>query len=129
MRKNRIPKPSERELEILRVLWERGPSTVREVHEILDAEEKRGYTTTLKFMQIMAEKGLVVRDESRWAHVYEAGVTEEAAHRQLVTDLLDRAFAGSAQKLVLQALSAKRASPEEIREIRRVLDEMEGGDE
>jgi BlaI family transcriptional regulator, penicillinase repressor len=129
MRKDRLPKPSERELEILRVLWERGASTVREVHEILDAAEKRGYTTTLKFMQIMAEKGLAVRDESPWAHVYEAGVSEEAAHRRIVTDLLDRAFAGSAQKLVLQALSAKKASPEEIREIRRVLDEMEGGGE
>jgi len=127
MRKKRLPKPSERELEILRVLWDRGPSTVREVHEILNEAEKRGYTTTLKFMQIMAEKGLVVRDESRWAHVYEAGVSEEAAHRRIVADLLDCAFAGSSQKLVLHALSAKKTSPEELREIRRILDEMEGG--
>jgi predicted transcriptional regulator len=127
MSKKNLPKPSERELEILRVLWDRGASTVREVHEILNKVEERGYTTTLKFMQIMTEKGLVIRDARRLQHIYEAGVSERAAQRQIVAGLLGSAFGGSSQKLILHALSSKKASPEEIGEIRRVLDEMEEG--
>ena len=125
MPKKNLPKPSERELEILRVLWNRGPSTVREVHKVLNEVEERGYTTVLKFMQIMAEKGLVKRDERRIAHEYEPCVSEASAQRRIVADLLDKAFNGSAEKLVLHALSAGKASKEEIREIRKILDDME----
>lgn len=124
MNKKSLPKPSERELEILRILWDRGPSKVRDVHELLSGKTERGYTTTLKIMQIMAEKGLVKRDESEIAHVYKAGMSEKAAHRQIVANLLDGAFGGSPQKLVLSVLSAKQTTPEEIAEIRRLLDEM-----
>lgn len=125
MTTKKLHKPSERELEILRVLWNRGASTVREVHEVLSKIQERGYTTTLKFMQIMTEKGLVVRDTQRIQHLYEAAISERAAQSQIVSDLLGSAFGGSAQKLILHALSAKKASPEEIAEIRRVLDQME----
>jgi predicted transcriptional regulator len=122
------PRPTPAELEILRVLWQRGPSTVREVHAELERERATGYTTVLKLLQIMAEKGLVTRDESARAHVYAARVPAEDTQRQLVRDLLDRAFGGSALKLVMHALSARKASPAEIARIRRMLDEMEGGE-
>jgi BlaI family transcriptional regulator, penicillinase repressor len=122
------PRPTPAELEILRVLWDRGPSTVREVHEGLDRQRATGYTTVLKLLQIMAEKGIVTRDETERAHVYAARVPEADTQRQLVGDLLDRAFGGSALKLVLHALAARKASPAEIARIRRMLDEMEGGD-
>jgi predicted transcriptional regulator len=122
-----VPRPTPAELEILRVLWERGPSTVRDVHDALNADRTTGYTTVLKLLQIMTEKGLVSRDESVRAHVYAPRVPQAQTQRQLVRDLLDRAFGGSAMKLVLHALSAKKASPEEISHIRRMLDEMEGG--
>lgn len=125
MSKKNLPKPSDRELEILRVLWDRGASTVREVHEILNKVQERGYTTTLKFMQIMTEKGLVIRDARRLQHIYEAGISERAAQKQIVADLLGSAFGGSPQKLILHALSTKKASPKEIDEIRRVLNAME----
>jgi BlaI family transcriptional regulator, penicillinase repressor len=125
MARKTLPKPSERELEILRVLWDCGASTVREVHEILCKAQKRAYTTTLKFMQIMTEKGLVVRDTRRLQHLYEAAISERSAQKQIVSDLLGSAFGGSSQKLILHALSAKKSSPEEIEEIRRVLDQME----
>ncbi len=115
------------ELAILRVLWERGPSTVREVHEALSRERGTGYTTVLKLMQIMYEKGLVGRDESERAHVYRPLQSEESAQRTMVADLLDRAFGGSATRLVMQVLTARRASPDELAEIRRLLDELEGG--
>jgi predicted transcriptional regulator len=121
------PRPTPGELEILRVLWERGPSTVREVHESLERGRATGYTTVLKLLQIMAEKSLVTRDESARAHVYAARVREADTQRQLVGDLLDRAFGGSAMKLVMHALAARRASPAEIARLRRMLDEMEGG--
>lgn len=125
MARNKLPKPTEAELAILQVLWERGPSTVREVTEALQKQRGTGYTTALKLLQIMIEKGLVVRDESRWSHVYEVAVPAEETQRQLVRDLLDRAFRGSAQQLVVQALSARRASREELGEIRRLIDELE----
>ena len=110
----------------MRVLWRRGPSTVRAVHGDLSAARPTGYTTVLKLLQVMHEKGLVCRDEAARAHIYHAGPSEEQAQRTLVTDLLDRAFGGSAQQLVMQALTARQASPEELAEIRCLLDELEG---
>jgi predicted transcriptional regulator len=120
------PRPTPAELEILRVLWERGPSTVREVQESLGAARAAGYTTVLKLLQIMSEKGLVTRDEAARAHVYAARAPETQTQRQMVRDLVDRAFGGSAAQLVVQALSGRRASAEEIGRIRKLLDEIEG---
>ena len=126
MARQQPPKPTDAELAILRVLWEKGPCTVREVQETLDRTRKTGYTTALKFLQIMTEKGLVRRDEDQRAHVYEAAYPQEQTQKQLVGDLLERAFGGSAMKLVMQALDANKASPEELAEIRRVLEQQEG---
>ena len=123
---NDRPRPTDAELAILRVLWRLGPSTVREVLEVLEAEKPTGYTTVLKFMQIMIEKGLLDRDKSRRTHVYRPRVSAEKTRRQLVGDLLERAFEGSAEQLVVQALSAKKVSPDELAKIRALLDEMEG---
>jgi BlaI family transcriptional regulator, penicillinase repressor len=123
-----LPRPTDAELEILKVLWRRGPSTVREVFETLGENKVTGYTTVLKTMQIMAEKGLVVRDESERAHRYEPAAPEDETQRRLVGDLLRKAFDGSAKKLVLQALSTERASADELDEIRRLLDELERGE-
>jgi predicted transcriptional regulator len=122
-----LPRPTDAELEILNVLWERGPSTVREVYEILLERKDIGYTTILKLMQIMSEKGLVSRDETDRRHVYEAERAQHETQRQLLSDLLDRAFNGSATQLVMQALSSKKASREELAEIRHMLDELERG--
>ena len=119
------PKPTVMELAILRVLWERGPSTVRDVHEVLDGEKPTGYTTVLKLLQIMTAKGTVVRNEDSRAHVYEARLPAENTKRQLVSDLVQRAFAGSASELMMHALSGKKTSRAEIDEIRRMLDEHE----
>jgi len=118
-------KPTDAELGILRVLWTRGPSTVRQIAEVLGRET--GYTTVLKLLQIMTEKRLVVRDESARTHIYEPAYTEAQTQRQLVTDLLDRAFDGSAAKLVLQALAATKTSPKELAEIKKLLDSKSGG--
>jgi len=118
-------KPTDAELAILRVLWVRGPSTVREVAAALGRDG--AYTTILKLLQIMADKRLVRRDESARTHVYAAAFSEHQTQRQLVSDLLDRAFGGSASKLVLHALEARKATPEELAEIRRLLDERRGG--
>jgi predicted transcriptional regulator len=123
----KLPRPTPAELEILRSLWRHGPSTVREVQERLEAERPTGYTTVLKLLQIMTEKGLVRRDEAARAHVYAASAPEAATQRQLVRDLLDRAFGGSASELVLHALAARRASRKELAKIRELLDEIEGG--
>src|SRR3954462_6191326 len=112
-------KPTDAELAILSVLWSRGPSTVRQIAE--DMGREAGYTTILKLLQIMTEKGLVVRDEGARTHVYEAAYTQDQTQRQLVTDLLDRAFHGSAAKLVLQALAATKTSPQELAEIKKLL--------
>ena len=125
MNKKPVPRPTEAELELLRVLWDHGPSTVREIHEILTREKDTGYTTTLKILQRMTDKGLVRRDESRRSHVYQAACPPEQTQRQLVRDLLQLAFGGAPGKLVVQALSDEKASPEELAEIRRVLDELE----
>ena len=119
------PRPTEAELEILGILWKHGPSTVRSVHEALSKSRFVGYTTVLKLLQIMAEKGLVRRDETERAHVYAAKAPAEVTQRRLVADLLDRAFAGSAARLVQQALSSRRASASEIARIRELLDQME----
>jgi len=117
----KFPKPTDAELAILRVLWERGPSTVKAVHQVLEASRKTGYTTVLKFMQIMVEKGLVTRDETSFAHVYQARIPQEQAERSLVADLMDRAFDGSMSRLIMRALAAKRATPQELAEIRKIL--------
>jgi BlaI family penicillinase repressor len=123
MSRTSVPRPTDAELAILRVLWERGPSTVRQVHEQLAHERPAAYTTALKLLQIMAEKGLVDRDERDRTHIYHARLSEETTQRQLVRDLLDRAFGGSAGKLVMQALATKRASVEELKHIRQAIDE------
>jgi BlaI family transcriptional regulator, penicillinase repressor len=122
MSKTPIPRPTDAELSILRVLWLLGPSTVRQVHDVLSRERQMAYTTTLKLLQIMTDKGLVRRDETDRSHVYQSRLTEEQTQRQLVRDLLDRAFNGSASKLVMQALAARRATPEELGEIRKLLE-------
>ena len=122
-------KPTDAELGILRVLWDRGPSTVRQVHEVLGRERASAYTTTLKLLQIMTDKGLVERDERDRTHVYRARLSEEQTQRQLIRDLLDRAFGGSAMKLVMQALSARRATQEELGEIRKLIEASRDGRE
>jgi len=118
----RLPRPTDAELTILRVLWDRGPSTVRQVHEALADTRETGYTTTLKLMQIMAEKGLVTRDETDRTHLYSARLAQDQTQQQLVSDLMQRAFAGSASALVMQALSAQPVSPEELDDIRKLVD-------
>jgi len=117
------PRPTDAELAILRVLWERGASTVRQVHETLADTRDTGYTTTLKLMQIMADKGLVTRNETARTHVYSAIAGQEQTQRQLVQDLVDRAFGGSAAQLVLRALRAEDATDAELKEIRKLIDD------
>jgi predicted transcriptional regulator len=124
--KNPLPRPTQAELAILRVLWDRGPSSVREVHEAIHAGRDTGYTTVLKTLQIMTAKGLVVRDDTQRTHVYRAAAEQSDTQRQLVAELLDRAFGGSAAQLILHALETRRASREEMIEIRRMLDRAEG---
>ena len=127
MARRKPPRPTDAELAILRVLWERGSRTVREVQEALNHARRTGYTTVLKLLQIMTEKGLVHRDDTDRAHIYQARLTEEQTQRQLVRDLLDRAFGGSSQKLGMQALRArgKPLPPYQLEEIRKLLDELE----
>jgi len=122
MNRSAAPRPTDAELAILRILWDRGPSTVRQVHEILGQERTAAYTTALKLLQIMTEKGLVERDERDRTHIYRARLSEETTQRQLVRDLVDRAFGGSSTKLVMQALATKRASADELRDIRKAID-------
>src|SRR5687768_5737816 len=118
-----LPRPTDAELEILRVLWELGPATVRQVHEALADTRETGYTTTLKLMQIMADKGLVTRDESARTHIYAATATQVHTQRQLLKDLVDRAFGGSANALLLRALSDDGTTADELREIRKLIDD------
>ena len=120
-----LPRPTDAELDILRVLWERGASTVREVQEGLEPRRAAGYTTVLKQLQIMTEKGLVTRDEKERAHVYRASLAREQTEKQLVRDLLDRAFGGSASRLVAQALASKPATADEIAKIRLWLETLD----
>jgi predicted transcriptional regulator len=119
-------RPTASELEILQVLWTHGPSTVRDVHERLNAEKPTGYTTVLKLMQIMSEKELVRRDEKQRAHIYHAAVRKEQTQTDMVRDLVDKVFGGSATRLVMHALSSRKSSAAELAEIRKTLDEMEG---
>lgn len=123
-----MPRPTDAELAILRVLWARGASTVREVHEALSASQDSGYTTVLKQLQVMTDKGLVVRDDAQRAHVYEPRWSEQRTQRQLLVDLAERAFGGSPVKLVQQALSSRRSTPKERRDIRAFLDTLEEGE-
>src|SRR5437762_432452 len=115
-------RPTDAELEILTVLWSLGPATVREVHDVISRRRPAQYSTVLKFMQIMAEKRLVIRDEKERAHIYKAAQPREWTQRQLAGDLLDRAFSGSAKALLIGALSARRASKKELAEIQALLD-------
>jgi BlaI family transcriptional regulator, penicillinase repressor len=118
-------KPTASELEILQVLWERGPSTVREVHEVLSEKRPIGYTSVLKLMQIMTTKGTVKRNEQQRAHVYEAVQPAEKTKRQLALDVLQRVFDGSASDMMMHALAGRKASKQEIEEMRRLLSEYE----
>jgi predicted transcriptional regulator len=122
-----LPRPTDAELEILTVLWSIGPATVREVYDVIRRRRPAQYCTILKFMQIMAEKGLVSRDEAQRAHVYAPAKSKEWTQKQLAGDLLARAFSGSAKALLVGALSARKATREELDEMRRLLDEHSGG--
>lgn len=124
MARHKTLRPTDREVTILRILWDNGPSTVRQVNEAMSKSLDTGYTTTLKLMQIMTEKGLVIRDESSRQHVYRPAFSEEKTQKQLVGDLLERAFSGSAEKLVMRALSAKKVSAKELARIRKLLNEL-----
>ncbi len=117
------PRPTDAELEILTVLWSIGPATVRQVHEVIRRRRPAQYSTVLKFLQIMADKGLVRRDDAARAHVYQPARPREWTQRQLAGDLLDRAFSGSAKALLMGALSVRKAKPEELAEMRRLIDE------
>lgn len=126
MAKRRYLRPTDRELTILRILWDNGPSTVREVNEAMNEDQDTGYTTTLKLMQIMTDKGLLRRDDSQFKHIYKPALREEKAQKQLVSDLLEKAFSGSAEKLVMRALSTKKVPAKELAKIKKILDEIEG---
>jgi predicted transcriptional regulator len=126
MARHKRPGPTDRELAILSVLWQRGPSTVRAVHEALHPDSETGYTTTLKLMQIMAEKGLLSRKGAGRSHIYTPAISQERTQKQVVGEMLEKVFAGSAEKLVMRALSAKKVSPQELKRIRAMLEELEG---
>ena len=121
------PRPTDAELEILTVLWSIGPATVREVYEVVSRRRPAQYSTVLKFMQIMAEKGLVRRDEEQRAHIYKPARPREWTRQQLAGDLLERAFSGSAKALLVGALAARKASKQELAEIRKLLDDYRKG--
>ena len=127
-RETSAPRPTDAELAILAVLWDRGPSTVREVHDTLSRERNTGYTTVLKTLQIMTEKGLVERDESQRPQIYRARYTQQETQKQLLRDLVQRAFGGSVKALVLQAMETKRSSKEELEAIENLLDRFERGE-
>jgi BlaI family transcriptional regulator, penicillinase repressor len=122
-----LPKPTNAELEILTVLWNIGPATVREVYEAISRRRRAEYSTTLKFMQIMADKGLLLRNQKQRAHVYESAKPREWTQRQLAGDLLERAFSGSAKALLVGALSARKVSTDELEDLRKFLDEYGKG--
>jgi BlaI family penicillinase repressor len=120
-----IIKPTDSELEILNVLWQKGPSTVREIHEVLEKNKDAGYTTTLKLMQIMHEKKLVKRDVTNKSHVYEAAVLQEQTQGQIIKRMVDNVFNGSTMQLVMQALGSHKADAKELQQIKEYLKEME----
>jgi len=126
--KQRTRRPTDAELTILQVLWDIGPSTVREVFKIISSGKKVGYTTVLKLMQIMTDKGLVERDENCRPQLYRPCLPREQTERQLIKDLADRAFGGSARRLVMQALEAKKASPDELAQIEKLFNKLERGE-
>ncbi|MEN6385624.1 MAG: BlaI/MecI/CopY family transcriptional regulator [Phycisphaerales bacterium] len=124
MARHKMAGPTDKELQILTVLWEIGSATVRKVNEEVNKQYKTGYTTTLKIMQIMTDKGLLIRNDSGFQHIYKPAITEENTQKQLVGNLLERAFAGSAEKLVMRALSAKKVSAEELARIKKMLQQI-----
>ncbi|MBN2457043.1 MAG: BlaI/MecI/CopY family transcriptional regulator [Sedimentisphaerales bacterium] len=126
MAKSKPIQPTDRELEILGILWNNGPSTVRQVNEAMNKQRPTGYTTTLKLMQIMTEKGLLVRNDTNYRHIYRPAITEEKTQKQLISQLLERAFSGSAEKLVMHALSAKKVSAKELAKIKKMIEKIEG---
>jgi predicted transcriptional regulator len=128
MSRSSARKPTDAELSILQVLWEHGPSSVRQVHDVLSRDRSFAYTTTLKFLQIMTDKGLVLREDQGRHHLYRARQPRKNTQRRLLRELIDRAFGGSISGLVVQALSAKRATPAELREIRRLLSSLKEKD-
>jgi predicted transcriptional regulator len=125
MPSQKLPQPTGGELEILRILWDNGPSTVKQVHEVVNKKKSIGYTTTLKVMQVMHERGLLVRNDSKYRHIYTPTLPEEKTQRQLVTDFLEKAFSGSTEKLLMHLLSAKKIPAKERAKIRKMLDEIE----
>ncbi len=118
--------PTDKELAILGILWNNGPSTVRQVNDEMNKQQRTGYTTTLKLMQIMREKGLLVRDDSKVQHIYKPAVSEEKTQNQVVAHLLEKVFSGSAEKLVMRALSAKKVSAKELAKIKKMVAKIEG---
>ena len=125
MPSQKLPQPTDGELEVLRILWTNGPSTVKQVYEVVNKTKPTVYTTTLKVMQVMHERGLLVRNDSKYRHIYTPALPEEKTQRQLVADFLEKAFSGSTEKLVMHLLSAKKISAKERTKIRKMLDEIE----
>lgn len=125
MARDKATGPTEKELAILKVLWFHGPSTVRQVNDEINKTQRTGYTTTLKLMQIMTEKGLLIRDDSQFKHIYKPTVSEEKTEKQIVGNVLEKVFSGSAEKLVIRALTARQVSADELNKIRQLLDQME----
>ncbi len=125
MARSKTNGPTEKELAILKVLWAKGPCTVRQVNDQINTEQETGYTTTLKLMQIMTDKRLLVRDDSAFKHIYKPTISAETTEKQIVGDMLDKVFSGSAERLVMRALSTKQVSAEELKKIRQLLDKME----
>ncbi len=122
---HQLPQPTDGELEVLRVLWDNGPSTVKQVHEAVNKKKAVGYTTTLKVMQVMHEKGLLLRNDSKYRHIYTHALPAEKTQGQLLTEFLDKAFSGSAEKLVMQLISAKKLSAKEQSRIKALFDKIE----
>jgi BlaI family penicillinase repressor len=125
MARTKTQGPTEKELAILKVLWAKGPSTVRQVNDEINKQLKTGYTTTLKLMQIMTEKGLLIQDKTAFKHVFKPTVSAESTEKQIVGEMLDKVFSGSAQRLVMRLLSSKQVSAEELKQIRQLLNQME----
>lgn len=122
-------RPTDSELEILQVLWRRGPSSVREVNEVLNTKREIGYTTTLKIMQIMTEKGFLSRKKDGKTHIYQAAASKESTQNLLLDRFVETTFGGSAMNLVMQALGNSKTTPEQLNEIREYLDQIEGGND
>jgi BlaI family penicillinase repressor len=124
MARQKLTGPTDKEIQILSILWDTGPATVRQINDEINKQQKTGYTTTLKLMQIMTDKGLLIRDDSNFQHIYTPAISEEGTQNQIIGSLLEKAFSGSAEKLVMRALSAKKISPDELARIKKMLNEM-----